>query len=169
MVQWLLKGNNNYFALLIFLKSIGEPATQMTLNTFHLAGVGKNVTLGVPRLKEIINVAKNLKTPQLICYLTSEYRGSVEQAKKVQTTLEHTTLARLTASTEIWYDADPLNSVIEEDRDIYQAYFEMEEGEDISRYSPWVLRIQLDFRRKLDKGLPVKKYFFIPLSIYSFF
>ena len=44
--------------------SIGEPATQMTLNTFHFAGVSsKNVTLGVPRLKEIINVAKNLKTP----------------------------------------------------------------------------------------------------------
>ena len=44
--------------------SLGEPATQMTLNTFHFAGVSsKNVTLGVPRLKEIINVAKNIKTP----------------------------------------------------------------------------------------------------------
>lgn len=40
-------------------QSIGQPATQMTLNTFHFAGVsGKNVTLGVPRLTEIINVAK---------------------------------------------------------------------------------------------------------------
>jgi DNA-directed RNA polymerase beta' subunit len=47
-------------------QSIGEPATQMTLNTFHFAGVGsKNVTLGVPRLKELINVAKNVKTPAL--------------------------------------------------------------------------------------------------------
>jgi DNA-directed RNA polymerase II subunit RPB1 len=46
--------------------SLGEPATQMTLNTFHFAGVSsKNVTLGVPRLKEVINVAKNLKTPML--------------------------------------------------------------------------------------------------------
>ena len=44
--------------------SLGEPATQMTLNTFHFAGVSsKNVTLGVPRLKEIVNVAKNIKTP----------------------------------------------------------------------------------------------------------
>ena len=49
----------------IAAQSIGEPATQMTLNTFHLAGVGKNVTLGVPRLKEIINVATHLKTPRL--------------------------------------------------------------------------------------------------------
>ncbi|KAJ3088162.1 DNA-directed RNA polymerase II subunit rpb1 [Quaeritorhiza haematococci] len=137
-------------------QSIGEPATQMTLNTFHLAGVGKNVTLGVPRLKEIINVAKNIKTPRLTVYLTPEYRSSVEMAKKIQSTIEHTTLKRLAASTEIWYDPDPLNSVLEEDREIYQAYFEMEMNEDVSKYSPWVLRIQLDFRRKIDKGLPME-------------
>ena len=52
-------------------QSIGEPATQMTLNTFHFAGVSaKNVTLGVPRLKEIINVSKKPKTPSLTIYLT---------------------------------------------------------------------------------------------------
>jgi DNA-directed RNA polymerase II subunit RPB1 len=40
----------------IAAQSIGEPATQMTLNTFHLAGVSSvNVALGVPRLKEVIN------------------------------------------------------------------------------------------------------------------
>lgn len=42
----------------------------MTLNTFHLAGVSaKNVTLGVPRLNELINVAKRVKTPQTKIYL----------------------------------------------------------------------------------------------------
>jgi len=42
----------------------------MTLNTFHFAGVSsKNVTLGVPRLKEVINVAKNIKTPMLQIFL----------------------------------------------------------------------------------------------------
>lgn len=45
-------------------QSLGEPATQMTLNTFHYAGVSaKNVTLGVPRLKELINISKKPKTP----------------------------------------------------------------------------------------------------------
>jgi DNA-directed RNA polymerase II subunit RPB1 len=78
-------------------------------------------------------------------------------AKKIQSTLEHTTLKRLTSSTEIWYDPNPLESIIEEDKEIYQTYFEMEENEDISRYSPWVLRIKLDFRRKLDKGLPMEQ------------
>lgn len=51
-------------------QSLGEPATQMTLNTFHYAGVSaKNVTLGVPRLKEIINVSKHPKTPSLTVFL----------------------------------------------------------------------------------------------------
>ena len=51
----------------IAAQSIGEPATQMTLNTFHFAGVSaKNVTLGVPRLTGIlINIAKNIQTPSL--------------------------------------------------------------------------------------------------------
>lgn len=63
-------------------QSIGEPATQMTLNTFHFAGVSaKNVTLGVPRLKEIINIAKNIKTPSMKIYLVDE----IKQNQKVAT------------------------------------------------------------------------------------
>ena len=64
--------------------SLGEPATQMTLNTFHFAGVSsKNVTLGVPRLKEIINVAKNIKTPIMSIYLAQEHRKSEANVMKV--------------------------------------------------------------------------------------
>lgn len=45
-------------------QSIGEPGTQMTLKTFHFAGVASmNITLGVPRLKEIINAVRNISTP----------------------------------------------------------------------------------------------------------
>ena len=50
-------------------QSIGEPTTQMTLNTFHLAGVSdKNVTLGIPRLRELLDVSKNIKTPYMTVY-----------------------------------------------------------------------------------------------------
>jgi len=53
-------------------QSIGEPGTQMTLKTFHFAGVASmNITLGVPRIKEIINASKTISTPiitaKLIC------------------------------------------------------------------------------------------------------
>ena len=47
-------------------QSLGQPITQMTLNTFHSAGISaKNVTLGVPRLKELINIAKSIKCPSM--------------------------------------------------------------------------------------------------------
>lgn len=56
----------------IAAQSVGEPSTQMTLNTFHLAGAGANVTLGIPRLREIIMTAsKDLKTPTMSVPLRS--------------------------------------------------------------------------------------------------
>jgi DNA-directed RNA polymerase I subunit RPA1 len=56
----------------IAAQSIGEPSTQMTLNTFHLAGAGANVTLGIPRLREIIMTAsRDLKTPTMSVPLLS--------------------------------------------------------------------------------------------------
>lgn len=63
-------------------QSLGEPATQMTLNTFHYAGVSaKNVTLGVPRLKEIINVSKRPKTPSLTIFLKGQAARDAERCK----------------------------------------------------------------------------------------
>lgn len=63
-------------------QSLGEPATQMTLNTFHYAGVSaKNVTLGVPRLKEIINVSKRPKTPSLTIFLRGQAARDAEKCK----------------------------------------------------------------------------------------
>ena len=79
-------------------QSIGEPATQMTLNTFHFAGVSaKNVTLGVPRLKEIINIAKKIKTPSLTVALRKDLAGDRAMAKNVQASLEYTTLHSVAA------------------------------------------------------------------------
>ena len=57
-------------------QSIGEPGTQMTLKTFHFAGVASmNVTLGVPRIKEIINAAKAISTPIISCKLVTNDSG----------------------------------------------------------------------------------------------
>lgn len=51
-------------------QSIGEPGTQMTLKTFHFAGVaGMSITQGVPRIKEIINASKLISTPVVSCEL----------------------------------------------------------------------------------------------------
>lgn len=55
-------------------QSIGEPGTQMTLKTFHFAGVaGMSITQGVPRIKEIINASRTISTPVITCALDSKY------------------------------------------------------------------------------------------------
>jgi DNA-directed RNA polymerase III subunit RPC1 len=67
-------------------QSIGEPGTQMTLKTFHFAGVASmNITLGVPRLKEIINTSANISTPIINGKLLM--RG-LESAKAVESRIE---------------------------------------------------------------------------------
>ncbi|KAL7062007.1 hypothetical protein AAHC03_0413 [Spirometra sp. Aus1] len=133
-------------------QSLGEPATQMTLNTFHYAGVSaKNVTLGVPRLKEIINVSKRPKTPSMTVFLTGQAARDAERAKDVVARLEHTTLRKLVNSTSIYYDPDPKNSVVKEDREWVSTYYELPDF-DVNAISPWMLRIE--FARK---GMTGKK------------
>uniref|UniRef100_A0A0R3RGM9 DNA-directed RNA polymerase subunit n=6 Tax=Onchocercidae TaxID=6296 RepID=A0A0R3RGM9_9BILA len=140
----------------IAAQSLGEPATQMTLNTFHYAGVSaKNVTLGVPRLKEIINVSKKPKTPSLTVFLQGTAAKDAEKAKDVLCKLEHTTLRKVTANTAIYYDPDPKNTIIEEDQEWVNIFYEMPDF-DPSRCSPWLLRIELDRRRMTDKKLTME-------------
>lgn len=68
-------------------QSIGEPGTQMTLKTFHFAGVASmNITLGVPRIKEIISAAKNISTPIITAKLDNETQ--VETARIVKARIE---------------------------------------------------------------------------------
>lgn len=72
-------------------QSIGEPGTQMTLKTFHFAGVASmNITLGVPRIKEIINAAKTISTPIIKAQLANPY--DEESARVVKGCIERTLL-----------------------------------------------------------------------------
>jgi len=139
-------------------QSIGEPATQMTLNTFHFTGIAaKNVTLGVPRLKEILNIATNLKTPSMQIYQEPGLRNSQAEAKKLRSRVEHTTLRSVTEGTEIYYDPDVQSTVIEADADMVESFFLIPDDntDDPSRQSKWLLRIVLSRRKLLDKSMTV--------------
>ncbi|MEM2964799.1 MAG: DNA-directed RNA polymerase subunit A'', partial [Candidatus Bathyarchaeia archaeon] len=78
---------------IVSAQSIGEPGTQMTLRTFHFAGVREqNVTLGLPRLIEIVDARKNPSTPIMTVYLDDEHRKNHSKAEKVALEITHTTL-----------------------------------------------------------------------------
>ncbi|XP_068158672.1 DNA-directed RNA polymerase III subunit RPC1 [Drosophila tropicalis] len=84
----------------IAAQSIGEPGTQMTLKTFHFAGVASmNITQGVPRIVEIINATKTISTP----IITAELRNntSMEYARQVKARIEKTTLGELSSYVEV--------------------------------------------------------------------
>ncbi len=82
-------------------QSIGEPGTQMTLRTFHYAGVRElNVTLGLPRLIEIVDARKTPSTPIMEVYLDEEHRYDLEKAKEVARRLEYTRVENVVKEVE---------------------------------------------------------------------
>ncbi|KAJ3703258.1 hypothetical protein LUZ61_006963 [Rhynchospora tenuis] len=81
-------------------QSIGEPGTQMTLKTFHFAGVASmNVTLGVPRIKEIINAAKNISTPMITAILSND--KDELSARMIKSSIEKTILGEVVDSIKV--------------------------------------------------------------------
>ena len=72
-------------------QSIGEPSTQMTLRTFHYAGVRElNVTLGLPRLIELVDAKKTPSTPLMYVYLQEPYNKDENKAKEIARLIELT-------------------------------------------------------------------------------
>ena len=78
---------------IVAAQSIGEPGTQMTMRTFHYAGVAEiNVTLGLPRLIEIVDARSTPSTPMMTIYLEGAYKVNAEMAQKIANKIELTRL-----------------------------------------------------------------------------
>lgn len=90
-------------------QSIGEPGTQMTLKTFHFAGVaGMSLTAGVPRIKEIINASKDISTPVITCRLERRRDLSIPEslARIVKGRIECLYLEDITSYIQISHSLD---------------------------------------------------------------
>lgn len=97
-------------------QSIGEPGTQMTLKTFHFAGVASmNITQGVPRIKEIINASKNISTPIVTAHLDID--TDPEVARRVKGRIEKTLLGEVSEYLEEVYLPDDCFLLIKLDLD----------------------------------------------------
>jgi DNA-directed RNA polymerase subunit A' len=87
---------------IVAAQSIGEPGTQMTLRTFHFAGVReRDVTLGLPRLMELVDARKIPATPSMDIYLTKDYAASNEKAVKVAKEILFTKVGNVVAFSEV--------------------------------------------------------------------
>jgi DNA-directed RNA polymerase II subunit RPB1 len=146
-------------------QSIGEVSTQMTLNTFHFAGVASksNVTRGVPRIEEILALSSEIKNPSLSIYLKPDDERQKDKARTIMYMLEHTKLQEIVKSTEVCFDPDDLNTLITEDKECIEQYkaFEqlvnecneisLESGE--TEKSKWIVRMVMDPEVMLEKNI----------------
>ena len=154
----------------ITAQSIGEPATQMTLNTFHFAGVAakSNVTRGVPRLKELLSVSKNIKNPSLSIYLDDVKDNDVAKIKKIKNNITKTCIRDLVKCTAIYFDPDIDDTILiePEHKEIlanekewekfleetdYKCVESCEENDDTA--CPYVLVIEISKKKLLDKNM----------------
>ena len=150
---------------MIAAQSIGEPTTQMTLNTFHLAGVASksNVTRGVPRIEEILSLSASIKNPSLTVYLKEEEQNDKDKANTFQYMLEHTKLAEIVTSVSICFDPDDLNTLIADDKLTMSQYRDFENlidecigqnaGEQQNEKTKWIIRMEMDPEVMLEKNI----------------
>ena len=162
---------------MIAAQSIGEPTTQMTLNTFHFAGVASksNVTRGVPRIEEILSLSENPKNPSCTVHLFPDEERNQENSQNIMVQLEHTKLREVVESIQICFDPDDFNTLIDEDVNTMEQYKEFEnlidnclgeEKEDTEK-SKWIIRMKLNIEEMLDRNISTDDIHFAIKNAYN--
>ncbi|RLE70107.1 MAG: DNA-directed RNA polymerase subunit A'' [Thermoprotei archaeon] len=150
---------------MVAAQSIGEPSTQMTLRTFHFAGVRElNVTLGLPRLIEIVDARKTVSTPIMEVYLEEDYKHDREKALEVARKLELTTVENVSKAITIDYieysiiielDPEMLENRGIEPRDVVKALNRIKG----KRGSVEVDGLTIVFRTGVDDAIRLRKMY----------
>ena len=146
-------------------QSIGEPTTQLTLNTFHNAGVASksNVTRGVPRIEELLRLTKNPKNPSLTVHLKPIDEQEQDKAVNYANMMEHTKLIDLVKVVQICFDPIEDHTTIAADVMLMEQFYEFEKMvEECMEINPetntiqkskWVIRMEIDPEILLDKNI----------------
>jgi len=153
---------------LISAQSIGEPATQMTLNTFHQAGASKsNVTRGVPRLEELLSLTDKLKNPSITIRLKKEDEQSLNKSIELVSRIEHTRMRDIVEKAEIYYDPNDMKTLISKDIGFMNIYNEYQHilddafGDTLpsekENNNKWILRLVLDKNVLIDRNITLEE------------
>ena len=156
-------------------QSIGEPTTQMTLNTFHFAGVSSksNVTRGVPRIEELLSLTENIKNPSVTIHLKEDTRTDYNSVLKIKHELEYTTIGDVTNSISICHNNEilkqkqlykeynefmklitPNDSDDEDDDDLFDDSDDEKKQKDKDNY--WVLILELNKELLFEKNIQME-------------
>lgn len=141
---------------LIAAQSMGECLTQMTLNTFHSAGLSAiaTTTSGIPRIIELMSLAKAIKTPQMILYLKKEHMDNRGMVNRIAAYVNHVTIGSLRQDIQCIYDPNPSkpDGYREKDNIVGSFYSQSKNGcqADFENL-PWLFRIVMDKEKMLEK------------------
>mgnify|MGYP001170815021 FL=1 len=162
---------------MIAAQSIGEPTTQMTLNTFHYAGVASksNVTRGVPRIEEILSITENPKNPSLTIYLKENDETDKEKAHDMINKLEHTKMVDIVDKLDIYFDPDDMETLIKQDKPMIDRYYYYDKLLDECsksqigdvKKSKWIIRMELNKQEILNLNLNIDTIYFVLKTIYK--
>jgi len=130
-----------------------------TLNTFHFSGISAKSTasLGVPRIKELLSFSKNIKTPKMFVYLTSEFMSNKKIVHTIASHLKYVTIGQIKKGGEgIYYDPNPCEKGGLMDKDnVHNIFYSFSANKqscqsDISQL-PWLIRIVFDREKMLER------------------
>ena len=159
-------------------QSIGEPTTQLTLNTFHFAGVASksNVTRGVPRIEEILSLSENPKNPSCTIHVNEFYKYDQNAVKNYINELEFTILRELINVAELCFDPSDEKTLLDNDVEFINNYklFEDlldecngEKDDGTKEKSKWVIRLSLNRNNMLEKNITMEDIHFALANSYT--
>lgn len=145
---------------IIAAQSLGERTTQMTLNTFHSAGISStsNVTRGLPRLKELLHISKNIKNPFMHVNLNKK-NPDIKYIRNTINNILNVDINDIILTSSIYFDPDDYNTVIDNDIENLNKYFENMKYFNIenNKYNkcPFILRLTFDNYKMIEKNITI--------------
>jgi DNA-directed RNA polymerase II subunit RPB1 len=141
-------------------QSIGEPSTQISLDSTRTAGMGSKSTVlvgGVVREEELLKVTKDIKTPSIDIYLRDEYRFQKPEVEKLMNQLEYTSIRHITVTTKIVYEnmnekGKSKDEVIDYmmTYELFNNYLKVDQNTNLSR---WNLIIEFNKEALMNKNI----------------
>ena len=139
----------------IAAQSVGEPTSQMNLDSKHAAGKGGGGTgalSGVPRITELLGYSKSIKTPQMKVYFNDSIMEDKTKVNRINSFFKHLTIGELIESAEIFYQVEgnnDLDEIINND-EVINPYFINNQKVELKNM-PFVFRLKMNIERMMEK------------------
>lgn len=142
-----------------------------TLNTFHSSGISSasKAVRGVPRIKELLSVTKNIKTPNMTISVKSEFNQDKKKCTDIMNSIQTIFFKDIVKSTKIFYDPHDYDTTVEDDKLFMASYKEfVNQGLfEANKLSPWLLRMEFDREKMYDYTITMMDINYILTDFYD--